>query len=198
MNLVGILTVAGTAAFWAGNLHVGQKLNVQIDHAGSVADRAAQLAGVVGEIVRPKAEPFGVLGFGKDFAQFVVNVGVGGDGGADVDADGRRVDQLDLLDAVSLNGADMGGKWPTVNSRIQARHKAFQHQCGFAGARHTGNDGQPALGDVHLQRLHSVDAGSGEMNFAEGEKLFLFDLFPCADIGGFGKEGSDLGGAILL
>ena len=36
------------------------------------------------------------------------------------------------------------------------------------------------------------------MNFAEGEKLFLFDLFPCADIGGFGKEGSDLGGAILL
>ena len=127
-----------------------------------------------------------------------MNVGVGGDGGADVDADGRRVDQLDLLDAVSLNGADMGGKWPAVNSRIQPQHKTFQHQCGFAGAGHTGNDGQPALGDVHLQRLHRVDTGSGEMNFSEGEKLFLFDLFPCADIGGFGKEGTDLGGAILL
>ena len=89
-----------------------------------------------------------------------MNVGVGGDGGADVDADGRRVDQLDLLDAISLNGADMGGKWSAVNGRIQPRHKAFQHQCGFAGAGRSENGHEFAVtqvkADVIQRPLHEV------------------------------------------
>ena len=77
-----VFGIAGTAAFRAGDLHIGQKLNVQADHAGAIADRAAQFPCIVGKVSGLESEFFCVPGSGKCFPQFIVYIGVGGDGRA--------------------------------------------------------------------------------------------------------------------
>ena len=94
-------------ALWTGDLYIGEKLYVQADHAGAVADRTAQFPCIVGKVSRLIAQFFCVCGAGKCLAQFIVDVGVGGYGGADIDADGRGVDQFHMRDPVCADGAYM-------------------------------------------------------------------------------------------
>ena len=51
-----------------------------------------------------------------------MHVGISGDRGADVDADRRRIDQLDMADAVRLDRKDMLGQLAAVENRVQRRH----------------------------------------------------------------------------
>ena len=91
--------ISGTSAFGTRNFDVGKKLYVEIDGAGTVTNRTTQFSGVIGKIAGFVTEPFGIVGFGKNFTQFVVYVGIG----TYVNPDWRGVNQFDLLNAVGLD-----------------------------------------------------------------------------------------------
>ena len=168
---VGVAAVAGAAAPGTGNFHIGQKLHVQTDDAGAVTDRAAQLACVVGEVARLVAQPPGIGRAGKNLAQLVVYIGVGRHGGAHVDANRRCIDELYLRDAVGLDGPYVGRQRLASRLRRQRRDKAFQNQRRLAGAGHTRDNGQPPLGNVHLQRLDRMDGVRRKMDAPLGKQL---------------------------
>ena len=98
----GVLSVAGAAAFRAGDFHVRQELDIQGDLACPVADRAAEGAGIIGKVPGAYPQLFGRLGPAVDLAQLVMDVRVGGHRRAHVDPDGGSVDQLDVTDALRL------------------------------------------------------------------------------------------------
>ena len=65
LYIVGSARIARAAAIGTGNVHIGQKLHVQTDHARAVAAGTAQIARVVRKIagfeaVRPGVRRFGV------------------------------------------------------------------------------------------------------------------------------------------
>ena len=55
--------------------------------------------------------------------------------------------------------------------RRQRRDKAFQNQRRLAGAGHTRDNGQPPLGNVHLQRLDRMDGVRRKMDAPLGKQL---------------------------
>ena len=99
-----------------GNVHIRQELHVQTDDAGAVAAGATQGAGIVGEIACLIAARLRVRRFGIELAQLVMRARIGRDRRADVDANRRRVDELDMRDAVGRNGADM--RWQCAASDV--------------------------------------------------------------------------------
>ena len=126
--------VTRTAAVRAGHFYVRQKLHIQTDDAGAVTGGAPQLTGVVGEIARLIAVVFGILRFGKQLAQLIVHIGIGGHGGAHIDADGRCIDQLHLRDFLGLHAFHMRWQGCAVHLCLQGRDQAFQNQGGLAAA----------------------------------------------------------------
>lgn len=172
----GLAGIAGAAAFRAGNFDIGQKLYVKIYDAGSVTDRAAQFSGVVREISGFETLLPGGVGFGKDFAQLVVNIGVGCHGGADVDADGGGVNEFYLFYARGIDGYDMRRQFFVINGGFKRRNQTLKDQGGFAGAGNAGYNGQPAFGNVYIQRFNGVDGTGGKVDGAEGEYL-VFVVF---------------------
>ena len=127
-NLIGRTGVAGTAALRTGDVHVRKKLDVESDLAGAVAARTAQSAGVVGEIARLVPEFPGFRSPCKNFAQFVVDIGVGRHGRADIDSDRRCVDQFHLPDSLRLHRKDVVRKRTTLNDGLKTRNETFQNQ----------------------------------------------------------------------
>ena len=156
--------VAGTPAVGADDVHVRQELHVQAHLTGAVAAGAAQTARVVGKIAGLEALLPGVRRFGIELPQLVVDARVGRHGRAHIDADGRRVDELDVRDALGANLPDMCREGAAVYLCFQRRYEAFQHHRRFAGAGHARYHGEPPLGNVQLQRLDRVDAAGGEMD----------------------------------
>ena len=196
-HLVGRPGVAAAPAVGAGDLHVGQELDVQTDGTGAVADRAAQAAGVVGEIPGLVAQLFGVGGAGVELAQFVVDVGVGGDGGPDVDPDGGGVDQLDLGDAGGLQRADVVRQGPAGGHRLHRGDQAFQHHGGLARARHPRHHRQPPLGKARFQRVDGVDGPGGKDDGAFCKQGVRGNSRP-PHVRLPGQERPDLGPGVLL
>ena len=86
-----------------------------------------------------------------------MDVGIGGDGRAHVDADGRGVDQFDLRDAVRVHGAHVFGQFLSMDGGFQPGNKALQDQRRFAGTGHAGDRRQASLGEIDLQRPDRVD-----------------------------------------
>ena len=91
---------------------------------------------------------------------------IGGDGGTDVDADGRGVNELDMRDAPGVYRADVRGQSAAVYACLKRGNEAFQHHRGLAGAGHACDNGEPPFGNVHLQRLDGVNFRSGQVNDA--------------------------------
>ena len=196
-HFAGLLAVPRTAALRAGDLHVGQELHVQADHAGPVAHGAAQAAGVVGKVACFQAKPLCVLRAGKDLAQLVVHVGVRRHGGAHVHADRRSVNELHLPDALGLSAPHVGRQRRAVRERVQRRHKAFEHERRLAGAGNTCHHGEPPLRNLHLERLHGVDRPGGEADAAQAEERFPFRLFPWPLRTAARQERPNLGSRVL-
>ena len=105
----------------AGDIDVGQKLDVETDRASTVAVRAAQGTGVVRKVFGLVAMFYSIRRFGKAFSQFVVNAGIGRNGRADVDADGRGVNEFYLVDAAGVDAADMIGQRSVVGDGFLKR-----------------------------------------------------------------------------
>ena len=157
-------SVAASAAIGTVDVDVGQELNVQIDFSRAVAGRTTQFAGVVGKIARFKSLIFGVLRFGKNLAQLIVYVGIGGDGRAYIDADRRGVNEFDGGNARSLNAFDVLRKRSFADKRRKCRNKTFEHQRGFAGTGNAGDHGKPPFGNPYVQGLDRVNRFGLEVN----------------------------------
>ena len=115
---LGFPAVTASPAFRAGNFHIREELHVQIDDPRAVADRAAELAGVVGKIPGLIPKRLRVRRPGKDLPQLVMDVGISGHGGAHVDADGGRVDQLHLPNALRLHSGHVFRQLFAVNGGV--------------------------------------------------------------------------------
>ena len=150
--------IPGTVAVRTGDVHVRKELDVKADAACAIADGATERPGVVGEVTGLAAGFPGTGSPGKDFPEFIVDVGVRGDGGAYVDTYRGGIDQFHLPDPFSLDGLDMVRQPFSARQGLQGRDQAFQHQCSLAGAGHPGDDGQAPLWETDLQRADSVDA----------------------------------------
>ena len=91
-----------------------------------------------------------------------MDVRVRRNGRTDVDADGRRVDELHLRDAGRGERADMRRERTAPNLRGETRNETFENQRRLAAPGNARHDRELALGERHLQRLHGMDRGGGE------------------------------------
>ena len=164
--------VPGAPAIRAGNFHIRQKLDVQADRARSIAGWTAQFACIVRTIPGGIMKCFRLRRPRVYLPQFIMDIGIGSDRGADVDTDRRCVDQLNLADILSLQRAYRLRQRFPLDHRFQSGNQAFQNQRGLARSRHSGHNCQPALRDIHFQRLNSMQLGSGKMNFPQLEHIF--------------------------
>ena len=105
-----------------------------------------------------------------------MHIGIGGHGGAHIDANGCGIDQLDLGDAVRHNRAYMLRQLLAVDGGVQAGNQAFQHKGGLARAGNPGHHSQPPLGNFDVQRLYGVDGVGGKLNAPQREQLALRGL----------------------
>ena len=122
-----------------------------------------------------------------------MDIGVGGHRGADVDADGRGVNELYLADAFCLYRPHMGGKLFAADDCLQAGNQAFQNQGGLAGAGHAGHRSQPSLGNADREGLYGVDGGCGKGNFADVKHADRISPVSYLRRSGICEEGADLG-----
>ena len=136
--------------------------------------------------------------FGEQLAQIIVNAGVGGHGGAHIDADRGGVDELDMRDPLGADIPNVRWQSSAADVRLQCGDQAFQHHGGFAGTGHAGHHRQPPFRNVHLQRLHRVDRRGGQMDHAVGKHRFGISARAQAGIRFAGQERPDLGGRVVL
>ena len=119
-------------------------------------------------------------------------IGIGGDGGADVDADRSGVDELYLPDPVCFYGTDMFRQFSATEGCLKGRDQTLQDQGGLARAGYTGHDSQTPLRNIHLQRTDCMDRTGGEMDPSERKHFFRRCLRTFMNSGGTGQERSDL------
>ena len=126
-----------------------------------------------------------------------MDIGVGRNGRADIDADGRRVDELDLCDAFRVQCADVVGQGAVACLRGERRHKAFQNERRFARTGNARDDGQPPFGNIDIQRLDGMDGAGGQMDAPEGKQLIPSCAAAHRQACFFGEERRNPGGGIL-
>ena len=174
-DLERLPAVSGSAAVRARDIHIRQELHVQRDLSRSVAGGAAQFPGVIGKITRLVLAGLRPGCLCVQLSQFIVHTRVGRHCGAHVDADGRRVDQLDLRDAGCLNLHHVERQFLSAADCCQSGHKALQDEGRLSRSRDAGYGCHSAHRYVRAERVNGVELRSLHMNRSPGEQLFLSD-----------------------
>ena len=115
LHEIRLLRVPRSAAVRARDLHVWQELDIQADHACSVTSRAAEFSRIVGEIPGLIPKTVRVRCSRKDLSQLIMDIRIGRHRGADIRADGCRVDELHLTDPLRLDLMDVFRTFLAVN-----------------------------------------------------------------------------------
>ena len=115
-------------SFGGGDIHVRGDLDIQAYRAGSVADRASEVPGVVREISCSVLLLFCIWGSGIELAKLIMDIGVGGYCGPDIDADRGGVNQFDPLYARGLYGLDMGWQFDSASVMMRVAIVTQRHQ----------------------------------------------------------------------
>ena len=137
-------------------------MHLDLQQAVALAGLAPAASGVEGEPPRAVAPGLGVLGGGKQLPDVVEESRVGGRVTAGRAADGGLVNVDDLvqillsLDAVVLARAHLH----PVQIGPQLFVEDLVDQRGFAAARHAGNAGKGAQGDVHVHATQVIFPGA--------------------------------------
>ena len=126
--------VARAAAVRARDIHIRQKLHIQTHHARSIAAGTTQRARVVGKIAGLAAARLCIRRSSIELAQLIMHAGIGGHGGADVDADGRRIDELDVRDALGADRPNVRRQRMAADAGLQRGDQALEHHGRLAGA----------------------------------------------------------------
>ena len=170
-NRAGFGRIPGSAAIRAFDGNVRQELHVERDRTGAVARRATQSAGVVREIASLPAARLGVVRAGEGAAQFVVNIGISGHGGAHVRADRRGIDEIRTTDALGLKLAHVFRQQLPRRLRFECGNQRFEYHRGFAGAGDSGHRHEPAARDINVQRLDCMQLTGCHADAAKAEHL---------------------------
>ena len=123
---------------------------------------------------------------------------VGCHSGADIDADGRGINQLDVCNAVSIDCVDVGRQCGTMDFRLQSGDQAFQYHGGFSGAGYPGDNREPSLGNIDHQGLYRMNLIRRKVNRAIRKQAFFLGTGTQPAPGGTGKKRTDLGSRILF
>jgi hypothetical protein len=110
--------IARPAASGARHIYIRQKLHIQTDFSCSVTLRTTQTAGIVGKIPRFIPSLFGIRQAGKQFAQFVMHIGIRCHGGTHINPNRGGINQLYLFNTLRLYGAHMGRKRRMAHMRL--------------------------------------------------------------------------------
>ena len=148
-------------AFGAGDIHVREELDIQAYRAGSVADRASEVPGVVREISCSVLLLFCIRGPGIELAKFVVDIGVGGYCGPDIDADRGGVNQFYPFYARGLYGLDMGWQFCPLGQGLQSGYQTLQYQGGLAAARYACYNSQASFWNIYFERFYCMYSSGG-------------------------------------
>ena len=100
-----------------------------------------------------------------------MEIGIGCHGGADIDSDGRCINQLDLMNSRRLHGADVLRQGRTLSGSGQAGNETFQNQCGFTGTGDPGYYRQTAFGNGNLQGFYRVNGAGGKLDGSRVKQL---------------------------
>src|SRR5581483_9371452 len=100
VNLEGAGFVAGAVTFFAGQFNVGEELHFDGDRAVAFADIAAAAGDVEGEVSSGVAAALGLGLRGEELADGVEGPDVGDRVGARGAADGRLIDEDDVVEAL--------------------------------------------------------------------------------------------------
>ena len=93
--------------------------------------------------------------------------------GANIDSDGRCVDQLDLRNAFRGDGFHILRQCFAVCHGLQRRNQTFEHHGRLPRAGHAGDGGQPSSRNFDGQRLDRVNRVSRHLNRAEVKQVRL-------------------------
>ena len=77
---------------------------------------------------------FGIFAFGVHLAEFVVDIGISGDSGSDVDADGCGIDEFYLGNAFCRNVGDVVWLFFVGEEGFEGGDETFEDQGCFSGA----------------------------------------------------------------
>ena len=161
--------VTGSVAFFAGKLDVGEELHLDGDGAVAFADVAAAAGDVEGEAAGGEALALGVGLGGEEGADVVEGLDVGDGVGARRAADGRLVDEDDVVEvlragelAVEVRGLGLAGAGFAVERLHQRAVEDLVDERGFAGAGDAGDAAEQVEGDLDVDAAQVVDAGAGE------------------------------------
>ena len=141
-------------AHLAGDVHVRQKVHLDLQQTVAGASLAPAATGIEGEAPRPVATGLGLLRGGKKIAYVVEEIGVGGGVGAGRAADGALVDAYHLvqilqslhggvLAGVGLHAVQLGAQ-PLIDDLVDQRGLAAAGDAGDAG------EGPQRHGDVDV------------------------------------------------
>ena len=119
-DLVCLFSIPGSATVWTGDFDIREELDIQADRSRPVAGRTAEFSRVVGEIACLEAECLGFRLTRECLSQFVVDFGIGGDGGTDVYAYRRGIDEFDMADPGRVDGFDVGRQSLILDAGLQA------------------------------------------------------------------------------
>ena len=141
-------------AHLTGDVHVRQKVHLDLQQTVAGAGLAPAATGVEGKAPRPVATGLGLLRGGKEIAYVVEEIGVGGGVGAGRAADGALVDAYHFVQMLqSLHGGVLAGVGlHAVQLGAQPLIDDLVDQRGLAAAGDTGDagEGPQRHGDVDV------------------------------------------------
>ena len=154
--LIRVGTESSPFAVGTGDVDVGEELHVEGDLAGAFAFRAAQRARVVREIAGRQPGVLRRIQASIRTSEVVEDAGIGGHGGADVDADRGGVDDVDAVDPLGVDLTHMIGS-RTLVCGLERGDEAVEDEGGLARSGHSRDDGQPLPGDLRVEGVDRVE-----------------------------------------
>ena len=169
-DLQRFVAITAAIALPAPQVHIRQKLHLDVFEAVATTGRATAGTGVKAEGTGGVLALEGIGQFGKQRADGIKSADKTGRVRARRAADGRLIDQHDLTDQFSpLQGAMRTGRAGRLAMRLEQGLK--QHifdQRRFARARHTGDAHQPLQRDIDIDRLQIVFTGTAQLDERTG------------------------------
>ena len=189
VNLQRFSVVAAALAGVAGDVDVGQKVHLDLDHAIALTGFAASATHVEAEAARRVAAGAALGHRREQVADGAEQPGVGGGVGAWGAADGRLVDVDDLVEQIepvdAIAGCGEGAGAIQVTRRLGVERVVDQR--GFARAGDAGDAGHEADGNLGIDILEVVAAGVADANLLfgvpPGARAGHLDHLPARQVG---------------
>ncbi len=161
-DLEGLSVVAAALADFAGYIHIGQEVHLDLYDTVTAAGLAAAAFDVEAEAALVVSAYLSLGHAGEEVADGGEHPGVGGGIGAGGAADGRLVDIDDLVDVLqSLDGPEFaGGLSEVVDDVRRALVQDFIDEAAFAGAGDARDADEFPQGEGHVDVLEVVFLGA--------------------------------------